>query len=134
MKFIYSFLFSFLFFSISFSQEKFDYNNIQKIELHSFSKNYYCKDIKSSNLSSKTVINCNTEKIKPFLMDLEKPKYDVLTEKQCVLIRVYFKDKQCDYVVFPDQGLLMNLNSPYTFFSIKNRDGFKKLILSYINK
>ncbi len=93
MKIIYSVLFTFLFFNISISQEKFDWKNIQKIELHSFSKNNYCKDIRSSNLSSKTLINCNTDKIKSFLTDLDKPKYDVLTEKQCILLRVYFKDK-----------------------------------------
>lgn len=134
MKLIYSILFTFLFFSISFSQEKFDWKNIQKIELHSFSKNNYCKDIKSSNLGNKTLINCNTDKIKPYLTDLDKSKYDVLLEKQCILFRVYFKDKKCDFVVYLDQGILMNLNSPYTVFAIKKRDDFKKLILSLINK
>ena len=134
MKLICSILFTFLFFTIGFSQEKYDWDNIQKIELHSFPKNNYCKGIKSSNLSSKTLINCNTDKIKPYLTNLDTYKYDVLLEKQCILFRVYFTDRRLDFIVYLDQGILMNLNSPFTVFAIKKREGFKNLILSLINK
>ncbi|MBW4359992.1 hypothetical protein [Flavobacterium taihuense] len=133
MKLIYSVLFTFLFFSISFSQENYNWKNIRKIELYSFSKYNYCNGIKSSNLNSKKPIKCNPEHFKKHLNNIEIYHLDTLLEKGCVILRIYFKNKTSDFVVHLEQGVLMDLKNQTEFFVVKNKTEFKQLVLYYLN-
>jgi hypothetical protein len=131
MKLIYSVLFTFLFLSISFSQEKYDWKNIQKIELRSFSKYNYCNEIKS--LNSKTLIKCNPEHFKEYLDNIKVYQLDISLEIGCLILRIYFKNKTSDFVVYLDQGVLMDLKHQNSFFVVKNKKEFKQLVLYYLN-
>jgi hypothetical protein len=131
MKLIYSVLFTFLFSNISFSQENYDWKNIQKIELYSFSKYNYCNGIKS--LNSKTLIKCNPEHFKKHLNNIKVYHLDTLLEKGCIILRLYFKNKTSDFVVYLEQGILMNFETKKNFFIVKNQKEFKQLVLYYLN-
>jgi hypothetical protein len=131
MKLIYSVLFTFLFSNISFSQENYDWKNIQKIELYSFSKYNYCNGIKS--LNSKTLIKYNPEHFKKHLNNIKVYHLDTLLEKGCIILRLYFKNKTSDFVVYLEQGILMNFETKKNFFIVKNQKEFKQLVLYYLN-
>ena len=117
----------------SFSQERYIWNDIQKTELFSFSKNDYCENIKSTELTSNIAIECDKNEWKNYLLHLKEPEFDVLIEKECLILRVFFSKSKSDFIIYRKQGILMDLNHPEILLQIDNVTEFDELIKKSIN-
>lgn len=116
----------------SFCQEKIDWKNIAKIELHSLSKTNACGNIKSKDINDTNLINCDTEKLRPYLKSLNAPKTDVISEKRCDILRIIYKNKKSkDFIIQVNQGVLIS-RDPFYFIEIKDKEPFIKLLLSFL--
>ena len=76
------FIFIIILSQVCYSQEKYDWKNIQKVELYSFEKNNNIEGYNSNDLNQKNFIKCKSEMIIPYLKELGKYKLDVLIEKK----------------------------------------------------
>ena len=119
--------------NFSFSQEKYNWTDIQKTELFSFSENEYCKNIESENLTNDFIIQCEKSDFVDMLVKLKEPEFDVLMEKECLILRVHFTNSITDFIIYYEQGILMDLNNPIVLLQIENRSEFNKLLKKYIN-
>lgn len=123
---LYLFIITIVFSQSSYSQGKYDWKSIQKVELYSIKKNDKSGELISSKyFNKKNLVECQTEDIIKSLKDLKKYKYDVLTEKESYALRVFFKKSHADFLVFPEQGVMFNKNE---YFTIAKKGEFKKLI------
>ncbi|MCD9573456.1 hypothetical protein [Flavobacterium soyae] len=112
---LYLFIITIVFSQSSYSQGKYDWKSIQKVELYSIKKNDKSGELISSKyFNKKNLVECQTEDIIKSLKDLKKYKYDVLTEKESYALRVFFKKSHADFLVFPEQGVMFNKNEYFT--------------------
>ena len=87
---ILNLIFFLLFLNLGFSQENYNWNDIQKTELFSFSENEYCENIKTEDLTAEFLIPIKKGDFIKSLVELKEPEFDLLLEKQCLILRVYF--------------------------------------------
>ena len=109
-----------------FSQENYDWNNIQKVELYAFEKNKKIEEYTSKDLNEKSLVKCDTKKIIQYLKELKKFKNDVVLENKFYALRVYFPKSRTDFILFVNQGVMFKLKNGRTYFEIGSE--FKKLI------
>lgn len=117
-----------------FSQEKYEWNNIQKVELYSFPKNKKTEEYTSKDLNLKSLVKCETKKIIEHLKELKKYKLDVLIEQKFYALRVYFPKSQTDFILYIDQGVMFRMKNGNEYFKITKKDQFKKLIENLTKK
>lgn len=127
-KFLIYFILIFFIYSKSSGQESYEWDNIQKTELYFFSDVDYCKNIESSNLTPDIVIECNKNEFKNHLIQLREPEFDVLIEKECLILKVHFSNTISDFIVYRKQGIIMDLNKRKVLFQIDNKAKFDYLI------
>src|SRR5213596_1186668 len=89
-----------------FSQENYDWNNIQKVELYSFEKNKKIEEYTSKDLNEKSLVKCDTKKIIQYLKELKEFKNDVVIENKFYALRVYFPKSRTDFILFANQGVM----------------------------
>ncbi|GEP52807.1 hypothetical protein FNO01nite_34790 [Flavobacterium noncentrifugens] len=111
-----------------FSQEKYDWNTIQKVELYSFEKNNKCGEINSKNLNFKTLVKGETTNIIKYLKEFKTNNLDILLEQTCYALRIYFPKYHTDFIYFPSQGVLFRMKNGNKYFWIEKREEFNKLI------
>jgi hypothetical protein len=126
MKYKFSIFIFLIVLSNCFSQEKFDWNNIQKVELYSFKKNKKIEEYSSSDLNKNSIVKCDTKKIIKYLKELKMFKNDVVIENKFYALRVYFAKSRTDFILFLNQGVMFKLKNGNKYFEIES--GFKKLI------
>ena len=59
---------------------------------------------------------------------LKKFKYDVLIEKKCYVLRVYFGKIHTDFFLYVEQGVIFKIDHGTEYFAIQNRKEFKEMI------
>jgi hypothetical protein len=116
------------------SQEKYNWKNIQKVELYSFEKNKNIEGYNSKNLDQKSLIKCKSEMIIPYLNELEKYKMDVVIEKKFYALRVFFPKSWTDFIYFPSQGVLFRMKNEEEYFAVIKKIEFNKLIEDFKKK
>lgn len=126
MKYKLSIIIFLIFLTNGFSQENYDWNNINKVELYSFEKNKKNKEYTSKYFSEKNLIKCDNQKIIQYLKELKPFKYDILIENQFYILRVYFPESQTDFILFVNQGVMFKFNNGNKYFEIGSE--FKKLL------
>ena len=109
-----------------FSQENYDWNNIQKVELYSFEKNKKIEEYTSKDLDEKSLVKCDTKKIIQYLKELKMFKNDVVIENKFYALRVYFPESHTDFFIFVKQGVMFRLKNGTKYFEIESE--FKNLI------
>jgi hypothetical protein len=109
-----------------FSQEKYEWNKIQKVELYSFEKNTKCTEISSKNLNFKTLVKCETGSIIKYLKELKINKLDVLVEPTFYALRVYFPKYHTDFIYLPFQGVMYRMKNGNEYFKIVKRNEFRR--------
>jgi len=128
------FIFFIILSQICFSQEKYDWKNVQKVELYSFEKNKKSEEYSSKDLNQKSIVKCKTEMIIPHLKELGKYEMDVLIEKKFYALRVYFPKSRTDFIYLPFQGVIYKMKNGKEYFKILKRDEFTKLIEDFTKK
>ncbi|MBP9793585.1 MAG: hypothetical protein KBC56_06255 [Flavobacterium sp.] len=123
------FLLFFILFSIfCFGQTKKEWSNIKKVEIY--------RDSKQSNGTEKQLINLNfrenliydNKKIIQILGKIEKPNFDLLTEKSNLFFRITFQNKTETYLVYKKQNVLIKLSKEREFFWLKDKTDFNTFI------
>ncbi|WP_298396183.1 hypothetical protein [Flavobacterium sp.] len=109
-----------------FSQENYDWNNIQKVELYAFEKSKKIEEYTSKDLNEKSLVKCDTKKIIQYLKELKMFKNDVMIENKFYALRVYFAKSRTDFILFLNQGVMFKLKKGNKYFEIDRE--FKKLI------
>ena len=109
-----------------YSQEDVDLNEIKKIKLYLITSK---KDqvITSKDLNSKTIIKFESEKIIDYFKDLGNCTFDALSEKKQFALRIYFSNKQQDFLLLLDQGVMFEIKK-WNCYSIIQKDELKKFI------
>ena len=130
---ILNLIFFLLFLNLGFSQENYNWNDIQKTELFSFSENEYCENIKTEDLTAEFLIPIKKGDFIKSLVELKEPEFDLLLEKQCLILRVYFLNSTKDFIIYREQGILIDLNNQNISFQLENKSEFNKLLKKYIN-
>lgn len=130
-KLLYLFIVVILFFQSAYSQEKYDWENIQKVELYSFQNRNKWVEISSKDLNQKTLVKCKTENIIKHLKELKEYEFDVIIEPDCYALRVYFQKSHTDFLLFPEQGVIFRMTNGKDYFRIAKRNEFEKLIQLY---
>ncbi|WP_298396346.1 hypothetical protein [Flavobacterium sp.] len=117
----------------SYSQEKIDWNTIKKIEIYSLGESKKNKEFTSKEMNSKTLVKCESEKLVVYFKQLEKCKFDVLTEKKQYALRIYFSKTQKDFLLFLNQGVMFEMKN-WKCFSIIKKDELKNFIEDLMKK
>ena len=114
-----------------FSQKKYNWKDIHKTELFSFSENEYCNNIESKNLTADFLISSEERDFASTLIGLKEPKFDVLLEKKCLILRVHFSNRTSDFIIYREQGILIDLNNPIVLLQLEHKSEFNKVLKKY---
>lgn len=118
--------------NLCFSQEEYNWDDVQNTVLYSITESEYCENITSNDLTSQHLIQTEKNEFKTILQTLKKPQYDILLEKECLILRIKFTDTSNDFIVYRNQGILIDLNNPINMFQIQDKNKFDSLLAKHL--
>lgn len=131
-KLLILFIVGFAFSQNCFSQEKYEWYKVQKVELYSLKKIKKASGISSKDLNLINLEKSDSDKISSHINQIEEYEFDVLLEQKCYVLRVYFPNSFTDFIYYPEQGVLFKMNNETEYFKIKKKEEFLKLIESFV--
>lgn len=117
---------------LAWSQINHDWKNLKSSKIYLLEKN--CSEVKPTEVTSAKPLKIDSKKLMAILKTAKTRNVDVILEEECLIVRVQFTTYTDNFVIYPEQGVIFELNGRGEYYFIDNPKHLQRLIDSSVKK